>query len=157
MRAVSLGIALFAFWLLLSGHYTLFLTGLGFASSIACVLVAKRMNLIDVEGHPIQLLPGAMTYVPWLVWEIAKSTFAVMVIVLRGPSAISPNLIKVKASQKSQVGINVYGNSITLTPGTITVDVEDDEFTVHALTQSTASDLAEGSMDRRVVRMENGL
>ena len=78
-------------------------------------------------------------------------------VVLRGPSAISPNLIKVKASQASQVGINVYGNSITLTPGTITVDVEGDELTVHALTQSTADDLLEGTMDRRVARMERGL
>lgn len=157
MRAVSLAFALFAFWLLLSGHYTLFLTGLGALSSIGCVFVAKRMNLIDVEGHPVQLLLGSLTYFPWLVWEIAKSTFAVALIVLRGPSAISPNLIKVKASQQSQVGINVYGNSITLTPGTITVDVEGDEFTVHALTHETAADLEEGAMDRRVVRMENGL
>jgi len=98
-----------------------------------------------------------VTYFPWLIWEIAKSTFSVMLIVLRGPSAIAPNLVQITASQATQVGINVYGNSITLTPGTITVDVEDDQFTVHALSQETAEDLVEGTMDRRVVRMENGL
>lgn len=157
MRAVSLAIALFAFWLLLSGHYTPFLMSLGVISVMLCVWVALRMNVVDIEGHPVHLLPGAVTYMPWLVWEIAKSTFAVIKIVLRGPSAVSPNLINVKASQQSQVAINIYGNSITLTPGTITVDVDGNDFTVHALTQETADDLAEGAMDRRVARMENGL
>lgn len=157
MRVVSLAVALFLFWLLLSGHYSNFLISLGVLSAVFCAWVARRMNVVDVEGHPVQLLLGSVTYFPWLIWEIAKSTFAVVVIVLRGPSAISPNLIKVIANQKSQVGINVYGNSITLTPGTITVDVEGDEFTVHALTHGTAADLSEGAMDRRVQRMENGL
>ena len=157
MRAVSLAVALFGFWLLLSGHYTVFLTTLGALSTLLCVWVGLRMRVVDVEGHPVQLLLGAVTYFPWLIWEIAKSTWYVIGVVLRGPSAISPNLIKVKASQASQVGINVYGNSITLTPGTITVDVEGDELTVHALTQSTADDLLDGTMDRRVARMERGL
>ncbi len=157
MRVVSLAFVLFGFWLLLSGHYTGFLISLGVLSSAFCAWVALRMRVVDVEGHPLQLVAGGLTYFPWLVWEIAKSTWTVIGIVLRGPSAISPNLIKVRASQKSQVAINVYGNSITLTPGTITVDVEGNEFTVHALTQGTADDLAEGTMDRRVVRMESGL
>ncbi|MGI9405508.1 MAG: Na+/H+ antiporter subunit E [Hyphomicrobiaceae bacterium] len=157
MRVVSLAVVLFVFWLLLSGHYTVFLTSLGAISAVFCAWVAVRMRVADAEGHPIQFQVGALTYWPWLVWEIAKSSWAVAGIVLRGRSAISPNLIKITASQKTQVGIATFGNSITLTPGTITVDVEGDEFTVHALTQGTADDLAEGTMDRRVVRMEGGL
>ncbi|MEL7543841.1 MAG: Na+/H+ antiporter subunit E [Pseudomonadota bacterium] len=157
MRALSLGIVLFGFWLLLSGHYTPFLIGMGAASAALCVWMAQRMGLIDVEGHPVQLALGAVTFFPWLLVEIFKSSFSVAVLVLRGPSAIAPNLIKVRAGQSSQVGINVYGNAITLTPGTITVDVDGDEFTVHALTHETAADLESGTMDRRVQRMERGL
>lgn len=157
MRVVSLAFTLFGFWLLLSGHYSLFLIAIGAFSSVFCAWVAYRMQLVDVEGHPVQLFIGGLTYFPWLIWEIAKSTWAVTGLVLRGASAVSPNLVRVRASQKSQVGIGVYGNSITLTPGTITVDVEGDELTVHALTQESADDLAEGTMDRRVVRMERGL
>ncbi|MGI9386087.1 MAG: Na+/H+ antiporter subunit E [Methyloligellaceae bacterium] len=157
MRAISLAAALFGFWLLLSGHYTGFLLTIGLISAALCAWVAVRMRVADAEGHPIHLQVGALTYWPWLVWEIAKSSWAVIGIVLRGRSAISPNLVKVTASQKTQVGIATYGNSITLTPGTITVDVEGDELTVHALTQGTADDLVEGTMDRRVVRMEGGL
>ncbi|MEO0619493.1 MAG: Na+/H+ antiporter subunit E [Pseudomonadota bacterium] len=157
MRTLSLGIVLFSFWLLLSGYYTPFLVGMGAAASALCVWIARRMGLVDVEGHPVQLALGAVTFFPWLIVEIFKSSLSVALLVLKGPSAIAPNLIKVKAGQTSQVGINVYGNAITLTPGTITVDVDGDDFTVHALTHETAADLESGVMDRRVQRMERGL
>ena len=59
-----------------------------------------------------------------------------------------------RASQKTAVGLVTYANSITLTPGTVSVEVEGDEITVHAITRDGAMDLAEGSMDRVVSRFE---
>ncbi|MEL6287899.1 MAG: Na+/H+ antiporter subunit E [Pseudomonadota bacterium] len=154
LRGILLGVVLFAFWLLLSGHYTPLLLGLGLLTCVLCVVLAHRMRTLDIEGFPIHLAFGAVTYFPWLVVEIAKSTLGVAGLILRGPQALSPNIITVRASQRSQVGINVYANSITLTPGTITVDVGDDVLTVHALTQRTAADLEEGVMDQRVRQLE---
>ena len=67
---------------------------------------------------------------------------------------ISPTLINVKASQQSVVGVVTYANSITLTPGTVTISVDKDIMTVHALTRNAAEGLESGEMDRRVTDME---
>lgn len=154
MRLVSLALVLFGFWLLLSGHYTSFLISLGFLTAIGCVALSWRMGIVDVEGHPIELARGAISYVPWLIGEIAKSTWDVVKIVLNPSLPISPRMIKVQASQQTRVGVAVFCNSITLTPGTITVDVKDHDLTVHALTAEGAEDLLSGDMDARVTQFE---
>jgi multicomponent Na+:H+ antiporter subunit E len=75
MRLASLAVVLFLLWLVLSGHYIPFLVGAGAACAILCVAIAARMGLVDAEGHPVHLLPGALTYFPWLSWEISKSAW----------------------------------------------------------------------------------
>jgi multicomponent Na+:H+ antiporter subunit E len=154
MRHVSLGIALFAFWLALSGHYTPLLLGFGVASSLLCVFIASRMGAVDEEAHPIQLLRGAVTYFPWLIWEIMKSAWAVSKIIVNPKLPISPTMTVVRASQRTSVGVVVYANSITLTPGTITTGVEGNQLTVHALVNDGALDLEAGGMDARVKQFE---
>jgi multicomponent Na+:H+ antiporter subunit E len=154
MRYVSLTLFLFAFWLVLSGHYTPFLIAAGFACAVLCAAAAGRMRVADAEGHPIQLLVGALTYIPWLIWEIAKSAWAVTKVVLDPKLPISPTLTVVKASQRTPLGVNIYANSITLTPGTITVGVSGNDLTVHALVREGADDVEGGGMDRRVSRFE---
>lgn len=154
MRYVSLALFLFAFWLALSGHYTPFLIASGAACSILCVVAAARMHIVDAEGHPVQLLPRAVTYFPWLIREIAKSAWAVTKIILNPRLPISPTMTVVRASQRTTTGIAAYANSITLTPGTITVGVAGNDLTVHALVREGALDLEEGGMDRRVSQFE---
>ena len=143
-----------AVWLLWSGHYTTLLIAFGAGSSLFVVLIARRMCLTDAEGHPVHLLLRLTTYVPWLIWAIVKSNIDIAVRILNPRLPISPRIIKVKASQKTDLGRVIYANSITLTPGTVTVDVEGDELTVHALTRGTAEDLETGDMDRRVTGTE---
>ncbi|MCB1474439.1 MAG: Na+/H+ antiporter subunit E [Rhodobiaceae bacterium] len=156
MRAVALVLTLLLFWLVLSGHYTLWLIGAGIVSSIAIAAFARRMAAIDDEGHPVEWLVGAITYWPWLLWEIVKATWDVVKIILSPRLDISPTLIRVKASQKSSVGLNIYANSITLTPGTISAALSSTDSTilVHAVTQDGAEATAEGTMDRRVTAYE---
>jgi multicomponent Na+:H+ antiporter subunit E len=154
MRYLSLAGFLFAFWLALSGHYTATLVVAGAVSSAACVLAAIRMRVADAEGHPIELLWGAVTYFPWLFREIAKSAWSVTKIILHPRLPISPTMTVVRASQRTTIGIATYANSITLTPGTITVGVNGNELTVHALVREGALDLEEGGMDRRVSQFE---
>lgn len=154
MRIISLTAFLFAFWLILSGHYTPVLVGAGLASAVFCAVVGRRMLVVDPEGHPLQLLKGAVTYYPWLLLEVVKSAWAVSLIILNPKLPISPAMTRLRASQRSSAGIATYGNSITLTPGTLTVGVEGTELVVHALTVEGALDLESGRMDRRISRFE---
>ncbi|MFV0296469.1 MAG: Na+/H+ antiporter subunit E [Hyphomicrobiaceae bacterium] len=154
MRKASLFVALLVFWLALSGHYTLFLTTIGVLVSALCVVIAGRMQVDDTEGHPAWLLPAAVTYWPWLIWEICKSAWSVTKIVLDPELPISPTMTRVFASQKTTVGVATYANSITLTPGTITTEVNGNYLTIHALVRDGADDLEGGGMDARVTRFE---
>jgi multicomponent Na+:H+ antiporter subunit E len=114
------------------------------------------MRLIDVEGHPIHLAIWALLwYWPWLLKEIVKSAWQVSVAILHPKLPISPRVVRFKPSQKTEVGLVIHANSITLTPGTMTIEARPDEFVVHALTEETAASVGAGSdMDRRVARME---
>lgn len=154
MRYLSLATFLFAFWLVLSGHYTPMLVAAGAVCSILALLAAIRMRIADGEGHPVELIRGAITYFPWLTAEIAKSAWTVTRIILHPRLPISPTMTAVNASQRTSAGVATYANSITLTPGTITVGVDGKRLTVHALTTEGALDLEAGGMDRRVGRFE---
>jgi multicomponent Na+:H+ antiporter subunit E len=154
MRIVSLAAFLFAFWVALSGHYTPFLLMAGVGSALACVVVALRMRIVDSEGHPIELFAGAVTYFPWLLREIAKSAWTVSKIILHPRLPISPTMTILRAGQKTRAGVATFANSITLTPGTITVKVSGNDLTVHALVREGAIDLEGGAMNRRVTRFE---
>lgn len=154
MRSLSLAVSLFAFWLALSGHYTTMLLTIGALSAGICVLMALRVRTVDGEGHPIELLRGAATYYPWLVKEIVKSAWGVTRIILHPRLPISPCMTVVHASQATAAGVATYANSITLTPGTVTADVNGNKLTVHALVRDGAIDLEAGDMDRRVKAFE---
>jgi multicomponent Na+:H+ antiporter subunit E len=156
MRLAALVATLFAFWLLLSGIYTPFLVASGLAASIAVAALAWRMEVADREGHPIHLTFRAAMYWPWLVKEIVKSGWQVAWIILSPRLPINPTLVRFKPSQASVVGLVAHANSITLTPGTLTVAADRDEFLVHALTREGAAGLAGSEMDRRVSRLEGG-
>ena len=115
-----------------------------------------RMDVIDHEGHPIHLSFKALYFWPWLIWQIILSNIEVAKRVLLPGYNVSPNIILVPAKQKTDLGKVIYANSITLTPGTISLELEHDEILVHALTHGGADDLAGGEMHDRVVKMEGG-
>jgi multicomponent Na+:H+ antiporter subunit E len=154
LYSVSVAVTLFLFWLVLSGHYTAFLLAAGIGSALLVAMFARRMEVVDREGHPIYLTINALIYLPWLVKEIVKAAWDVSKIILNPRLPISPTLVRFKPSQRSTVGLVTHANSITLTPGTITVEAEEDEFLVHALTRSGAAGVVDSEMDRRVRRME---
>ena len=112
------------------------------------------MEVVDHEGFPIHLGPRAVTYWPWLVWEIIKANVDVALIIIKPNLKISPVLFRSPASQKTEVGQVTYANSITLTPGTITVGVNEGRVDVHALTGGAADEVISGRMDKRACQME---
>ena len=154
LHALSLGLVLFCLWLLLSGFFQILLISLGVASVVSVVWIAHRMDVIDHEGHPIHLTMRAFLYWPWLIVEIIKANIDVARVILRRKMPINPSLIEVKSTQETELGQVVYANSITLTPGTVTVAIDKDIMTVHALTGGAAEDLQSGEMDRRVTALE---
>ena len=157
VHPITLGLGLFGLWLLLSGHYDnpLLLT-LGVISSIAVVFIAQRMDVIDHESVPLQLRFGFIGYLGWLAKEIILANVAVAKIIISPSLPLSPLLFRVKTSQKTDVGRVMHANSITLTPGTVSVEVEDGDIIVHAIAGNLASDMAKGGMDRRVTAVEGG-
>jgi multicomponent Na+:H+ antiporter subunit E len=154
LHAMGLAVALAALWLLLSGYFLPLLLGLGIASVALCVLIAMRMDVIDHEGLPIHLTWSALAYMPWLLWEILKANIDVAGRVISPRMSISPTMFNTPVTQKSDLGHVIYANSITLTPGTVSVDLEPGKIVVHALSRDGADGVLEGEMDRRVTQLE---
>ena len=153
-HSISLFVSLGIFWVLLSGFFTPFLLAAGVGSSLAVVWVARRMDVVDHEGHPIDLGPKALLYWPWLLKEIVKSAWDVSRIILHPKLPISPTLVRFKPSQATDVGLVIHAQSITLTPGTITIEAGPNEFLVHGLTRAGAEAVVGSEMDRRVTACE---
>ncbi len=154
LLSLSAVVFLYVFWLLLSGFFTPFLMAAGLGCAVAVVLFARRMAVMDQEGHPIQLGWRILGYWAWLMKEIVKSSWQVTRIVLHPQLPISPTMISFKPSQRTAVGLVVHANSITLTPGTIAVEAEADRFLVHGLTRDSALGTVDSEMDARVTRCE---
>ncbi len=153
-NVLSLGIALFAFWLLLSGLYYPLFIGLGLVSVVLVVWLTLRMDTADHEGVPIHLGVRPLLYWPWLLVEIARSNLDVARRVLSPSLPISPADFEVRATQRTPLGRTIYANSITLTPGTVSMSVDGDRIRVHALSREGREALEGGEMDRRVVAFE---
>ncbi len=112
------------------------------------------MDVIDAEGQPLRLIPGLLRYVPWLTKEIVRACIDVAWRIARPNLPIKPTIIRVPANQQTVPGRVSFANSITLTPGTISLDVLENEIEVHALTAESAADLQSEEMANRVRRME---
>jgi multicomponent Na+:H+ antiporter subunit E len=153
-HSISLFAFLFVFWLLLSGYFTAFLLAAGVGCALAVVWFARRLDVVDHEGHPVELGARALVYWPWLIKEIVKSAWDVTRIILNPALPISPTLVRFRPSQRSVMGLVIHAQSITLTPGTITIEAEPGEFLVHGLTQSSAQGVIGSEMDRRVSACE---
>jgi len=154
-HSIALFFLLMSVWLLNSGHYTVLITSFGVASCLLVVWLSRRMGIVDDEGVPIHLLPRLPRYLPWIAKEVVKSNLDVSRRVLSlGRPNVSPRLFDAPTTQQSDLGRVLYANSITLTPGTVSIRVHGTKITVHAIADEVADDLLEGEMDRRVTRLE---
>ncbi|MDA0654177.1 MAG: Na+/H+ antiporter subunit E [Proteobacteria bacterium] len=154
IHAISLAAILFGIWLLLSGHYTPLLLGIGGLSAILAVVVAFRMDVVDHEGHPLRLGLRILAYWPWLAWQIVRANLDVSRTILSPSLPISPEAFPFRSGQQTELAQVIFANSITLTPGTVTVAEENGELVVHALTRQGADDIRSGAMDRKVTALE---
>ena len=155
LHAVSLGLVLFITWLLLSGFFEPLLLTFGVVSCALVVWIVHRMDVVDHEGHPIHLGLWIIGYWVWLIGEIVKANIDVARRIVDPKLPIQPNVFWTKASQKTDLGQVIYANSITLTPGTVSMRVTGGSILVHALTTQAAADVEKGDMDRRVCALKN--
>lgn len=153
-HTISLFLTLVAFWLLNSGHYSLLILSLGLASIALVLIISHKMDVVDQESQPIYLSTKILGYYLWLIKEIIKANITVVKHIWLGEKSISPTLKKIKISQQTDMGKVIYANSITLTPGTVAIDLVDNEITVHALLYKDIESLEVGEMDRRVTLLE---
>ena len=152
IKALLLFVFYFVIWLLLSGHYDPLLLTLGVLSCITCLYVTWKAKFIDEEGLPLHLLIRLPIYTLWLFKEIIKANIdTAKIIIINNPD---PQNFRVKSSQKTEAGKVTYANSITLTPGTVTTELDGDVLEVHALSSDMADDVKSGAMDKKVSWLE---
>lgn len=151
---LGLIVVLTSFWLVLSGHYTALILSMGVASIALVVWIARRMDLADFEIAPVHFTPKLLAYWVWLSSEIVKSTLDVTRRVLRGRKALHPAYEDVAIDQGTAMSETILANSITLTPGTLAVDVNNDKIRVHTVHKDLLVSLRDGGMARRVKALE---
>lgn len=160
LRFVAQIFLLAAAWLLWSGYYQWpehkLILFFGACSVALVVYLEHRMRVLDQESHPYELALRPLVYLPWLAKEIVLSNLHVARKVLFDPTGINPRIIRVPTTQKTDLGRVIYANSITITPGTISLDLRDECIMVHALTQDTADGVLSGDMDAKVTKLEGG-
>ncbi len=159
MTTIFLILSLVAFWLGLSGHYTPVFFWLGGFSVLMVVIMKLRLSRVvpAPSGFEVGIkLRGTkvLTYWLWLLVQIVKSNWLVVKIILSPRMNLSPHFVEVAIEQKSMLGVATFANSITLTPGTISMKVEGDKILVHALNQQTGDLEGLRDMGARVLAIE---
>jgi multicomponent Na+:H+ antiporter subunit E len=149
IKTVLLFVVCFALWLVLSGHWDPMhlILGLGASGLIAWL----NRDEEAVSGF-VRALPRLARYVPWLLVEIVRANLAVVRIVLDPRLPLDPVVVRFRLPVRGDLAVATLANSITLTPGTITLDVDGDEMIVHALTPVPLADL-EVTFGGRVARV----
>ena len=138
----------------MSGHYDAMMLTFGAISCVFVTLLARRMDIIDHESHPLHMGWRLPHYWVWLLIEIIKANIDVARRIIDPKMPIEPHLFEIPMTQKTDLGRVIFANSITLTPGTVSLDIGNDTILVHALTQAGEDGLATGEMDAKVTELE---
>lgn len=152
-RMLILLLLLIAAWVLWSGYLKPLLLGLGAFSCILTVWIVRRMGYFDDEMFAFHYGGRLLGFWAWLGGEVVKSSVEVARVVLQRKVEVEPAVVEIDGSSLGPVDLALLGNSITLTPGTLTLDVYEGRLLVHALTREGADVLKRGEMQRRVAAL----
>jgi multicomponent Na+:H+ antiporter subunit E len=152
-RKLVLLIFLAAAWMLWSGFFKPLLLGLGVFSCLLTYVVVKRMGYFNDQFFALHFSFRLFSFWLWLGREVIRSSIDVARIVLSPSLPISPRVIEIKVTAQHPVDQVILANSITLTPGTLALDLHNGAIKVHALTEAGARDLLSGEMDKRVAQL----
>ena len=149
-------LALAAFWFALSGETAPLFLMLGALSVLLTLWLVARLKIIDRDASPYHRAPNILVYGGWLLVEIVKANLAVIRRILGPTHAIDPVMVNVTTTARTNLGKALFANSITLTPGTVTVDVDGDRLKVHALVRETSTAQSFAPMDRKAASAADG-
>jgi multicomponent Na+:H+ antiporter subunit E len=147
---ISLGILLFALWLGLSGQINALMISLGLASTIVIVAITHRMDVIDHETYPAHMNLLLLRFWLFLAREVIVANIDVVKRIFRPGKNISPQLFELPLTLKTDLSRVIYANAITMTPGTVSMNLDKKTVTVHTLSIEAAQDLSSGRMANAV-------
>ena len=151
----SLAFLLAGTWLLFSGMWTNpILVPLGAVSVMFSIWLSHRLGILDRTARPMRIILASLRYWPWLLGQIVLSSMQVARQVLSPRLDINPRIMRLPMTQQTDLGRAMLANSITLTPGTVSIHVRKDEIWFYALDAESAQGTLSGEMDRRVRRFE---
>ncbi len=153
MRYALILSVLGVFWLVLSGHFEPFLLTLGVGSVLLVAWFVRRMDRVDHEVALLKPTPGLLGYLAWLLWSVIKANIDLARRIWDPQLPVHPVWDRLDTRVVTAVETTLYANSITLTPGTLTTDVCDGHFLIHAVTQEGLDELRQGEMERRILRL----
>jgi multicomponent Na+:H+ antiporter subunit E len=154
MYYLILTLPLSLFWVLLSGHFSGLLLGLGVASVLLVIWFLRRMDSVDGEGSFVRISFGLIGYLFWLAWTIIKANIDVVQRIWAPEMPISPNWTRIETSITTPLKKTLYANSVTITPGTLTTGAREDHLMVHCLSKENALDLSQGEMEARIRKLD---
>lgn len=155
---ISLGVLLFTLWVGLSGHLNLSMLGLGLVSACAIVYLTNRMDRIDREIYPARLTLLLIRFWLFLVREVVRANIDVIKRIFRpGKDNISPQLFELPLTKRTRLSRVIYANAITMTPGTVSVNLDNRTITVHTLSREAAEELRSNRMANAVPEDEASL
>jgi multicomponent Na+:H+ antiporter subunit E len=143
---INLGILLFALWIGLSGQINILMLSLGLASTLFVVYISHRMDVIDHETYPAHMTFLLLRFWLFLAWEVIIANIDVIKRIFKPGKNISPQLFELPLTQKTDLSRVIYANAITMTPGTVSVNLDMKTITVHTLSIEAADDLRSGRM-----------
>ncbi len=143
-------IGLFGLWVLLSGKIDVFHLTVGFLGAAIIAWLHTEPQHLDEPPLPFVRF---VLYGPWLFWNIVKSGLHVTRVILDPRLPISPKLIRYHTNLGNNHAVVLLGNSITLSPGTVTIEVSSNELVVHSLDESSSSDLTSGALERKIAKV----
>jgi multicomponent Na+:H+ antiporter subunit E len=154
MRKVYTFFIMMGFWILLSGKFDLFHLTLGVISSALVAFLSTDLLMYKEGKNRLSTAVRFLLYLPWLLYQIVLSTLHVTFLALHPKmhDQIDPTIVTFKTKLKSNLAKVALANSITLTPGTITIRIEDQVFYVHAISRKAAAGLP-GEMEERLAKV----
>lgn len=144
----GLAAALAVFWFAMSGETSPFFLGLSVFAVLATLWISASLKIVDRDASPYHRALRLLVYMGWLIIEIVKANLAVIARVLGVRHSIDPAMVEITTTARTSLGKVLFANSITLTPGTVTVDVDGQVLKVHALVRENAAPDSFASMNR---------
>jgi len=153
-RTLVTAVLLAAVWIVWSWHFEPLIIGFGVAAVALTVFVARRLQILDEETVPFELNLRLLVFLPWLAWEVVKANLQVARTILSPSLPIRPHLIRVPADQRTTIGNVILANTITITPGTISLDLRDGVILVHCLDDEMADQDSSGTSSKMIHWLE---